>query len=662
MAFRFANIGILWKVLSLLAMMSLVTISGTIYATGKMRYIDDTYGALLDGYGRGNLAVARANRDLVYVDRSIFRLLTESADSGKKQALQEINDTLGYFKKQIKVARSALPSKGAEIAGIGDDLAKAMAGSCANVMRLGGSANPDDNKFALKQMKDQCDSELNAVMIKISRLTNQILRLSDRASDDTLQVTNSTVHDSYIFILSSLAVIFALSSFVTKNSISNPIVTTAKTMSGMAEGHLPETVPYRDRGDEIGDMCRAVAIFLENEHDRRRLGNSEQGVRAREWERQNYLQQQMQQFSGEIGASVTALGDQTETMRKASAMLSSGAESVQRDARVAAEASSGAARNSQAVAAATVELEASIKEIAAQAQRASDIVELTAEAAAETDKDMNGLAEASKQIDSILDLIRTIAARTNLLALNATIEAARAGEAGRGFAVVAAEVKGLSDQTGKAVDEIAIQVASVQHSSGAAVAAIRDIAGKMAAIREMTQTIALSVEQQEEATREIARNVTLSAERSELAAGNVQAVSIVAGKTETEANQVRGASQSVAATTNEITESLNRFLQTVQKDLSERRGAWRQAVDVQVKIEHKGRAYSAPVKDVSVTGFKMNDPIGLKREDRIQVHLGGGAVSARVVWASGSTAGLRFEVALPSLPPEFTPVDRVEAA
>lgn len=74
-------------------------------------------------------------------------------------------------------------------------------------------------------------------------------------------------------------------------------------------------------------------------------------------------------------------------------------------------------------------------------------------------------SEQVQKIGSIIDVITTIAQKTNLLALNATIEAARAGEYGQGFAVVAEEVSKLADSTGDSAGEVTRLIETTREQS-----------------------------------------------------------------------------------------------------------------------------------------------------------------------------------------------------
>lgn len=69
-------------------------------------------------------------------------------------------------------------------------------------------------------------------------------------------------------------------------------------------------------------------------------------------------------------------------------------------------------------------------------------------------REIETLRVSLASVSRISEEISVIARQTNLLALNAAIEAARAGEFGKSFAVVAAEVKLLSGKTAQATGEI----------------------------------------------------------------------------------------------------------------------------------------------------------------------------------------------------------------
>lgn len=89
----------------------------------------------------------------------------------------------------------------------------------------------------------------------------------------------------------------------------------------------------------------------------------------------------------------------------------------------------------------------SIKELNRITGMTINTIKMVAE---QTDKNNDSAANINKAVE----IIKGLAAQTNLLSLNASIEAARAGEAGRGFAVVAEEIRNLSEESSGNAQEI----------------------------------------------------------------------------------------------------------------------------------------------------------------------------------------------------------------
>jgi len=181
-----------------------------------------------------------------------------------------------------------------------------------------------------------------------------------------------------------------------------------------------------------------------------------------------------------------------------------------------------------------------------------------------TDEVVKQLSGAAQRVGDIVKLISDIAAQTNLLALNATIEAARAGEAGKGFAVVAQEVKSLATQTAKATDEIGAQIAAIQGSTGATVAAIGRISARIEEINLISASIASAVEEQSAATQEIARSVLDASQHAQSVDQDVTQINRCAQETGSAVNQLSGAIESLGNQMGHLRGQVGSFLQGVR--------------------------------------------------------------------------------------------------
>jgi len=283
-------------------------------------------------------------------------------------------------------------------------------------------------------------------------------------------------------------------------------------------------------------------------------------------ERSRKLNERVKEFEMTITGLVTDLAASASKLHENASSMSATAQQTQDQSSAVAGATRQASANVQAVAGATEEMTGSSNEIGRQVTKASRLAGEAVHEAEATGLVIDGLAQAGQKIGDVVALIKTIAGQTNLLALNAAIEAARAGEAGKGFAVVASEVKSLANQTAKATEEIAGQIAGIQGVTATTVKAIRGIGLSIGNIDEVASSVAAAVQEQIATAAEISGNVQLAAKGTEEITQNICGVAEAASQTSEASSAVLSVAGELAKQAEHLRSEVDCFLATLNAE------------------------------------------------------------------------------------------------
>ncbi|PRA30825.1 methyl-accepting chemotaxis protein [Pseudomonas poae] len=354
---------------------------------------------------------------------------------------------------------------------------------------------------------------INTELLSNSELVNTVLaRLLDINNKMAL-VTNQEAKDQYdlafklvvglLVLATALTVLFA---WLLTRSITVPIAQALEAAEEVAEGNLTRPIKV-DGNDEAGRLLAAMAKMQDKLRDtlQRIAGSATQLASAAE---------ELNAVTDESARGLTQQNNEIEQAATAVNEMTSAVEEVARNAVSTSEAS----RNATTSAGDGRDL---VQETVSAIERMSGDVQATASL-------IGDLANESRDIGKVLDVIRGLADQTNLLALNAAIEAARAGEAGRGFAVVADEVRALAHRTQQSTSEIERMIGSIQAGTEHAVDSMRNsteraestlniakgagmsldtINTAIVEINERNLVIASAAEEQAQVAREVDRNL-----------------------------------------------------------------------------------------------------------------------------------------------------------
>ena len=399
----------------------------------------------------------------------------------------------------------------------------------------------------LEAMQQLLNTELMDSAEKINAVLNQLVEINSHyatVADDDAAAQYRRAFNLVVGLLVLASALTLLFAWRLIRSITQPIANALRAAEEIAEGNLTRPITV-DGSDEAGRLLQAMVTMQEKLRDTLQSisGSAHQLASAAE---------ELNSVTEEGARGLTQQNNEIEQAATAVNEMTSAVEEVARNAVSTSEAS---------------------KNATASAGDGRDLVQETVSAIERMSSDVQGtasligdLANESRDIGKVLDVIRGLADQTNLLALNAAIEAARAGEAGRGFAVVADEVRALAHRTQQSTSEIERMIGSIQSGTEHAVDSMRNsteraestlniargaglsldtINSAIIEINERNLVIASAAEEQAQVAREVDRNLV-----------NIRDLSV---QSTTGANQTQAASSELSRLAVDLNNLVTRF-------------------------------------------------------------------------------------------------------
>jgi len=342
-----------------------------------------------------------------------------------------------------------------------------------------------------------------------------------------------------LITLISIALIWWLSS-----QISKPVLKLTRFMKQVAAGDFTHRLEHKSV-DELGQLSDACNQFLD----------------------------QVQPLLKEVVSASDQITDNATESAAISAQTLTGANQQQGDVMQLASAVTELSATAQNVADNTVSAADStqqMKTVAAEGQdvlnQAKSSIEALAQDVKHSSEVINRVSHDSKEIHTVMDVIKGIADQTNLLALNAAIEAARAGEQGRGFAVVADEVRSLAKRTQDSTAEIQEKIERLQTSALEAVNAMQ-VGSERAVESESKTTEAnqklVNIINNIDELNDLIIQVSSAAEQqrsvTDSISSNVNNITAIATQTASGATSSNDASQSLEQQASQLKQLVNKF-------------------------------------------------------------------------------------------------------
>ena len=387
---------------------------------------------------------------------------------------------------------------------------------------------------SILQNYDKLQETEPAFMDKLKALRLELTAFAEEIANGAVATaasgTNEVIYASVFAVVAGSV----LAWFIVRGIIV-PLNAMTGAMTGLAAGDGTVDIPEMRSKSELGAMARAVDVFKQNadkiaamltaETTTREIGEVISGAAAGDLTIRVPLDNKVG-FLKDIGEQVNRLLNATNTaFKEFGEKARHTAISVGEASAAVGQVSDGARSQSAAlsqVATALRESTDALKSVSDNTKAASDkastasqLVQKGLTSVERLADIVEAIAQNSRKVNQITQVIAQIANRTHILSLNAAIEAARAGEHGKGFVVVAQEVGKLAESAGQNAKQITdiVEQATIDSNEGKSATdvvrgAMQGIAAQTDQTTQMIHSSAAAVEEQQATITQIDSSVS----------------------------------------------------------------------------------------------------------------------------------------------------------
>jgi methyl-accepting chemotaxis protein len=442
--------------------------------------------------------------------------------------------------------------------------------SASNAMLSGVDVTSDHNRLVEANKKSwvaAADALDRALLVRIDRINSELF--------SALAVCGCVI---IIAVLLAGMVIVTISGTLSKLS---------QRLDLLSMGDYESEIPGVELNNDIGVIAGALQNFVglsgTVEDERKRAQQQLEATIAQVKQENDSLMQKAltQQAQSQLieRQAVSRLAAQLESQMMGLLTGSrSAAMQMDREAGMMAESTTGVQRGASTAARAANEIRLSVEGVAPEVkavaeqlqnytQSLGEAKDLAKDAVKRVDVAKDRIAEfdsATKRAGAMLELITSVAHKTNMLALNASIEAVRVGEAGQGFMVVAEEVKALAKSTRDAAHDINDQIKAMEGANSAVASAFGEVLETVNILATQSETVANGMQGQTIAISQV--NNVISNASSELSTmvhsidGADKSASIAIARS----SEMLAASKSVSDSVDILDKSVREFLGGIQ--------------------------------------------------------------------------------------------------